>query len=99
MEVKFADDDLDRLEVDPAFTMRLQPKLVRAYRRRIQQIRAMKDERDLYAIKSLHFEKLQGQRQHQHSLRLDLQYRLIIEIHADSGSRWILIVEIVDYHR
>ena len=98
MEVRFANDDLDRLETDPGFTMRLQPKLVSTYRRRLQQIRAMKDERDLYATKSLHFEKLQGQRQHQHSLRLDLQYRLIIEIRAESGSRWLLIVEIVDYH-
>ncbi len=63
MEIAFADDDLDRLETDPAFTAGFGQAVVKAYRKRIQQIRAATDERTFYALKSLHFEKLKGDRE------------------------------------
>ena len=49
MDVVFDDPDLDRLETDASFTMKLTPALVRAYRQRMQFIRQAPDERDLYA--------------------------------------------------
>src|ERR1035437_1471751 len=42
----------------------------------MQAMRAAADERDLYQLKGLPFEKLQGARQYQHSLRLNGQWRL-----------------------
>ncbi|MCZ8075199.1 MAG: type II toxin-antitoxin system RelE/ParE family toxin, partial [Paucibacter sp.] len=75
MEVEFDDDDLDRLETDPQFTAGFAQEVVRAYRKRMQQIRAFRDERDFMQLKSLHFEKLKGDRAGQHSVRLNLQWR------------------------
>jgi proteic killer suppression protein len=98
MDVEFDDEDLDRLETDARFTADYSQEVVRAYRRRIQQIRAIHDERDLYAIKSLHCEKLKGNREGQHSIRLNLQWRLIFELRGSHPCKIIGIVEIADYH-
>ena len=56
------------------------------------------DERDLYALKGLRYEKLKGDRKGQHSIRLNDQFRLIIEWEKDSQGRYLLIVDIEDYH-
>src|SRR4051812_5511581 len=62
MDVEFRNPKLDQLEVDPAFTGGFDAAIVRAYRLRMQLIRGAKDERDFYAMKSLHYEKLKGKR-------------------------------------
>lgn len=98
MEVEFDDDDLDRLETDPQFTAGFAQEVVRGYRKRMQQIRAFRDERDFMQLKSLHFEKLKGDRVGQHSVRLNLQWRLVLEIRGDHPCKVVGIVEIVDYH-
>ena len=98
MEVEFDDDNLDRLETDPQFTAGFAQEVVRAYRKRMQQIRAFRDERDFMQLKSLHFEKLKGGRAGQHSVRLNLQWRLVLEIRGDHPCKVVGIVEIVDYH-
>ena len=98
MRVEFAKGDLDRLETDPAFTMGQSAAIVRAYRLRLQTLRGAKDERDLYALKSLHFEKLKGQRQHQRSIRLNDQQRLIVELQGSGADKCVLVVGIEDYH-
>ncbi len=98
MEVEFDDEDLDRLETDPNFTAGFAQEIVRAYRKKLQQIRAARDERDFMALRSLHFEKLRGNRKGQHSIRLNLQWRLILEIRGDHPCKVVGIIEIVDYH-
>lgn len=98
MDVQFDDEDLDRLEIDASFTAGFSQEIVSAYRKRMQQIRAATDERVFYNLKSLHFEKLKGDRDGQHSMRLNLQWRLVIEIRGDHPCKVIGIVEIVDYH-
>lgn len=98
MEVEFDDERLDRLEIDRQFTAGYSQDVVRAYRKRMQQIRAFPDERDFYAVKSLHFERLKGDRDGQCSIRLNLQWRLILEIRGVHPCKVIGIVEIVDYH-
>jgi toxin HigB-1 len=98
MQVEFVVDELDRLETDAQFTAGHAQEIVRAYRKRMQQIRSAKDERDLYAVKSLHFEKLKGDRNGQNSIRLNSQWRLILEIKGEHPCKVIGIIEIVDYH-
>ena len=98
MEVEFDDDDLDRLETDALFTAGHAQEVVRAFRKRMQQIRAFRDERDFLAVRSLNFEKLRGNREGQHSIRLNLQWRLILEVRGDHPCKVIGIIEIVDYH-
>ncbi|WP_298856909.1 type II toxin-antitoxin system RelE/ParE family toxin [uncultured Aquimonas sp.] len=98
MEVEFDDHDLDRLETDAQYTAGHSQEVVRAYRKRMQQIRAFRDERDFLAVRSLNFEKLKGNREGQHSIRLNLQWRLVLEIRGNHPCKVIGIVEIVDYH-
>lgn len=98
MEVEFDDDDLDRLETDAQYTAGHSQEVVRAFRKRMQQIRAFRDERDFITVRSLNFEKLKGNREGQHSIRLNLQWRLILEIRGAHPCKVIGIIEIVDYH-
>ncbi len=60
-------------------------------------IAAAKDERDLYALQGFHFEKLKG-RPRERSLRLNKQWRLIVSIEEDEEGRYLLIIDIADYH-
>lgn len=98
MEVEFDDDDLDRLETDALFTAGLAQEIVCAYRKRMQQIRSFRDERDFYALKSLHFERLAGDREGQHSVRLNRKWRLVLQIRGNHPCKVVGIIEIVDYH-
>lgn len=98
VDVEFDDDDLDRLETDREYFGSHGVPVVRAFRRTMQFIRAARDERDLYAMKSRRFEKLKGKRQHQHSLRLNDQWRLIVEIRGEHPQKRIAVIEINDYH-
>ena len=65
---------------------------------RMQAIRAAKNKTDFYALKSLHFEKLKGKRKHQYSIRLNNQFRLILEIEEDKQGNTIVVIDIEDYH-
>ncbi len=99
MEVTFDDKELDRLETDPKFTGGKPLSIIKVYRKRMQIIRAAPDERDFYKLRSLHFEKLEGKRKRQHSMRLNNQYRLILELLKDNPQGTIIrIVGIEDYH-
>jgi proteic killer suppression protein len=99
MHIEFGDDDLDRLEVDEAFTGGRSQPLVRAYRSKVNIIRQAQDERDFRGLKSLHFEKMEGKRKHQHSMRLNDQYRLVIElVEGNPGGKVVRIMAIEDYH-
>jgi len=50
-------------------------------------------------LKSLHFEKLKGKRKNQHSIKLNDQYRLIVElVQINAKVKTIKIIEIIDYH-
>lgn len=98
MEVTFKNKELDRLETDATFTAGNTAGVVSMYRRRLQMIRAAQDERDFYNLKSLHYEKLKGSRSHQRSMRLNDQYRLIIEIHGKGQEKVIYVAGIEDYH-
>lgn len=99
MEIIFGTKDLDRLEVDGSFTAGFDQALVKAYRKKINIIRQAVDERLFYAIRALHFEKLKGKRNHQHSMRLNDRYRLIVElVERKSKSKAVRVVEITDYH-
>ena len=98
MEVQFRDEKLDRLETDPKYDGGFSQAIVTAYRKRMQMIRAAPDERVFYQLKSLHFEKLQGNRSHQHSMRLNDQWRLMIEFAGEVPQKTVLIASIEDYH-
>jgi toxin HigB-1 len=97
MLVRHADKKLARLETDPDDNAGLEAGLVRSYRKLMQLIRAAVDERALYALKSLHDERLKGNRKHQRSLRLNRQFRLVLEL-QQVPDKTVVIVSIEDYH-
>jgi len=98
MEIEFKNPDLDRLETDINFDAGFGRDVVKAFRKRIQSIRAAADERDLRAVSGNNFEKLKGSRDHQHSIRLNDQWRLILEIKHATPKNIIVVISIEDYH-
>ena len=64
----------------------------------MQQIRAATDERDLYQLRSLRFERLKGKRKGQRSIRLNDQWRLIMSIEECEEGKVVVIMEVTDYH-
>src|SRR3989337_2020029 len=98
MEVEFKDKDLDRLETDLKFHGGYGEAVVKAYRKRMQMIRAATDEQTFRGLRSVRYEKLKGKRNHQRSMRLNDQWRLIIEIENQEDGKHIAVVAIEDYH-
>ena len=96
MQIEFRNEDLDRLETDSRFTAGFGPAVVKAFRRRIQAVRAANDERDLSAVRGNNFERLKGNRS-QYSMRLNDQWRLILEI-KKSTPKNVVVIDIEDYH-
>lgn len=98
MEVEFQDDDLKRLLDSDEGKSRYPVEVVKMYRKRMQFVRSARDDRDLRAMKSLHFEELKGDRKGQHSIRLNKQYRLVFRVVGGKEKRKIVVLSIEDYH-
>lgn len=98
MEVDFEDESLRKLEIDPAYDAGFSREIVKAFRKRMQMIRGAPDERDFYALRSLHFEKLVGDREGQHSMRLNKQWRLILRLEKREDGKVVVVISISDYH-
>jgi toxin HigB-1 len=95
MDIEYANEDLCRLETDATGYA---PEIARGFQKAIWFIRSAVDERDLYAMKGLRFEKLQGARAHQRSMRINKQWRLILEIVGTGEEKRVRAVGIEDYH-
>ncbi|OPY81625.1 MAG: Toxin HigB-1 [Syntrophorhabdus sp. PtaU1.Bin153] len=65
--------------------------------RRVRVIEGAIGENDLRAMKSLHFEKLKGQR-NRHSIRLNKQWRLILTFEKDREGKIVVIIEINNHY-
>lgn len=99
MRLEFEDEGLERLAYETSHrTKRWPADVTKAYRRRIQQLTAALDERDLYNLKSLHLEQLKGGRAGTSSIRIDKKYRLIVRFYTDAEGRVVVIVDGLDYH-
>lgn len=98
MRVRYGDERLSLVETGQAHRLRLPVDVVQTARRRIRFLREALDERDLYAMRSLHYEKLEGDREGQRSIRLNNKWRLIIEIDRDCDPLEISILEISNHY-
>jgi proteic killer suppression protein len=97
MDILFRDAALDSLETEPG-DAGWPSGVVQVYRKRIAMIRAADDERVFYSLKSLHYEKLKGNRKHQRSMKLNNQWRLILEFEGEGVNKVVWVVAIEDYH-
>jgi toxin HigB-1 len=100
MDVQHNDAELEQMEADPDFPGSYSRPLVRAFRKVLNLIRAVRNETALYQRKGLRLERLKGNRDHQHSMRLNDQWRLIVEFHERPGpNNNVCVIEgIEDYH-
>ena len=97
MDIRFADKALQALESGKSGGKH-SGEVIRGFRKAIRFIRSANDERDFWAMRSLRFEKLKGNRAHQYSMRLNDQWRLILEIPKAEPKNTIVVVAIEDYH-
>jgi len=96
---RFANKKLEALYTSEAGAKKYPAAVVDAFFEVMQAIDAALDQRDLYALKGLHFEALKGDRAGQHSMRLNRQFRLVVTIEQDPQGNVIVVIEIEDYHR
>lgn len=99
MRFRFRHKYLEQLYTQWAGAAAYGDEVVNAFFKVMAIIRNAHDERDLRAMRSLNYEALKGDRSHQHSLRLNRQWRLIVERVMDEEGRLLRIIDIEDYHR
>ncbi|MCX5657658.1 MAG: type II toxin-antitoxin system RelE/ParE family toxin [Candidatus Omnitrophica bacterium] len=74
--------------------------IAEAFVEKVQIIYNAKDERDLYALKSLHYEKLSGKRGKlgERSIKLNNQWRVIIKPQVNKVGKLMLIISITNHY-
>ena len=98
MQFEFKKDKLADLYYEEKGAHKYPPEVVEAFFHVMSVIEAAVDLRDLYNLKSLHFEKLKGSRKNDHSMRLNKQYRLTLQIVQQADESSLLLLDIEDYH-
>ena len=98
MEVEFDEKKLLRVYTDAQATAGHGNAVDRGFRKVVGVILAATDERDLHALRGLRFERLKGDRSHEWSLRINDQWRLIIQIRGQAPQKRIAVIAIEDYH-
>lgn len=96
MRYRFRSAKLQQLYETEAEARRYPLEVVDGFFEAMTVIKAAIDERDLYALKGFHFEKLKGTRGKagERSLRLNRQWRLIVRVEQDAQGKLILILDI-----
>ena len=98
MKIEFATDDLARICTDDAHRMGLPIAVIKAARRRLLQMEAARDERDLRSLKGLNYKKRKGNPTDQRSIRVNDQYRILFTLSGGDNSYVITITDICDPH-
>ena len=98
MKIVFADKSLGLIETEAAGATRLPVAVIKSARRKLTVLRAATDDRSLRNWKSLHYEKLRGNRDGQRSIRLNDKYRMVFELDQTTSPQTATIISIEDYH-
>ena len=93
MEFRFAESKLEKLYLSGKGAKQYPANVVRAFITKVRIIETANDERDLRALKSLHFEKLRGTR-NQYSIRLNEEWRLILRLEKNKDGKVVVIIDI-----
>jgi toxin HigB-1 len=89
----FADKETEKV-FQRFFSRKLPPDMQKIARRKLEILDAAEALSDLLVPPSNHLEKLSGNRQNQHSIRVNEQWRICFEWREGNAYQ----VEIVDYH-
>ena len=98
MEIEFADPALALIETDEAGATRLPVAVIKSARRKLTILRAATDDRTLRNWKSLHYEKLKGDREGERSIRINKQYRMVFTLDSETDPQIITVLAVEDYH-
>jgi proteic killer suppression protein len=98
MDIVFADRNLGLVETEDAGLTKLPVAVIKSVRRKLTLIRAAPDDRALRNWKSLHYEKLKGDRDGQRSVWVNEKYRIVFLLNEDTKPPTVTIVAIEDYH-
>jgi len=98
IEVSHDDADLFRLETDATYRAGFAVPIVRAFRVVMQRIRSAPQINTLYQFKGQRLEKLKGSRSHEHSMRLNKKWRLIMELSGTPPAERVLIKGIENHY-
>lgn len=98
MDIVYADKNLALINTPQAPSLKMSVQLIKAARKKLHFIKNAADERDLRNWKGLHYEKLQGDRKGQRSIKINDQWRLVFTIENDTVPARITVLEICDYH-
>lgn len=100
MIINFTDSYLEELSKDETLLgkQKFPNEVIKAFKKRVFQIKNAKNSIDLRNIKSLHFEKLKEKiYEGKYSIRLNISYRIIFEIN-NQGNVEIISVEEISKH-
>jgi proteic killer suppression protein len=89
MDILFADATLALIETEDAGQTKLPVPVIKSARRKLTSLRNWK---------SLHYERLRGDRAGLRSIRLNDQYRMVFELDESTGPQTVTIMAIEDYH-
>jgi proteic killer suppression protein len=100
MEVRHDDPELEQIEIRADFDGRYGVIVAKGFRKAMNLVRQAKNEVELHNWKGLRLEKLAGKRDHQHSMRINDQWRLIVEFVERPGpsNNVCAVKAIEDYH-
>ena len=98
MEFEFENTDLEEVYYNPKASAGHGALVDKGFRKVVGKIRAANDERDLRALKGLHYHKLEGDRSHQHALNITDNWRLVVERIEKNGKLLLVIISVEDYH-
>lgn len=98
MDVEFGDKKLALIWTNRAAETKLPISVINSFRDKLGAIKAAPDERTLRNWKSLHYEKLDGDRSGQRSIRLNKQWRMVFTIDTECSPPKITVLSVEDYH-
>lgn len=98
MEIEFRDKSLELIETERAAETKLPTAVIDSLRDKLVVLRAAPDERTLRNWRSLHYEKLKGNREGQRSIRISKQWRLVFLINTEQKPNKMTVLGVEDYH-
>lgn len=102
MEARHDDPEIEDAEINHDYRGKLDCKIVRALRKVMNTVRnAVTHQGQLSNHRGLNFERLCGKRNDQYSMRLNDQWRLVVEFERQPGQLidTCVVKAIEDYHR
>ncbi len=102
MEIEFKKKMFEKIEsemvVDVAHEAKLPLAVIKSAQKKLQFLRSATEEKTLRSWKSLHYEKLSGEKEGFASIRLNDQYRMVFELINDPKGLKAIVHDIKDYH-